>query len=182
MTWDIDTYMRAWEFVTLRHAGQTYGGRVPDQQIPYINHLASVAQEVLWGWDNRAEMDLNLALQCALLHDVIEDTASTFEEVKTQFGEQVANGVLALTKNPHIELRDEQMRDSLQRIQMQPKEIWCVKLADRISNLYHPPFYWTPERIAIYQQESQLILSSLGSANSTMAARLESKIICYGIK
>lgn len=182
MTWDIDTHMRIWEFVTLRHAGQTYGGRTPDQQIPYINHLASVAQEVMWGWDDGVGMDFNLALQSALLHDVIEDTATTFDEVKTLFGEAVAKGVLALTKDAKIELRSEQMLDSLRRIQMQPKEIWCVKLADRISNLYHPPFYWTPERIDIYQQESRLILSALGSANSKMAARLESKIACYGIR
>lgn len=180
MVWDIDAYMQTWEFVTLRHMGQTYGGRFPDQQLPYINHLASVAQEVLWGWDAGTGWNLDLALQCALLHDVIEDTATSFDEVKTLFGEQVANGVFALTKDSQIASRDAQMLDSLRRIQKQPHEIWCVKLADRISNLYHPPFYWPAERIDSYQQESRLILSSLGAANEQLAERLAEKIAAYG--
>lgn len=180
MNWDIDTYMRALEFVTLRHMGQTYGGRLQDQQIPYVVHLAGVAQEMLWGWDDTAGLNLDLALQCALLHDVIEDTATSFDEVTVQFGEAVAHGVMALTKDAKLESRAAQMVDSLHRIQMQPREIWCVKLADRISNLQHPPFYWSDERIAQYQEESNLILDSLGVANAKLAERLRGKIISYG--
>lgn len=178
--WDIDAQQRVWEFVSLKHAGQTYGGRVEGQQIPYITHLSSVAHEVLWGWDHDAGLDLNLALQCALLHDVIEDTGTSFDEVKHHFGGRVAEGVLALTKNATIQGRHAQMEDSLRRIKQQSLEIWCVKLGDRICNLQHPPFYWDEARIETYKEEARFILSELGAANQKLAKRLSRKIAEYG--
>lgn len=72
------------------------------------------------------------------------------------------------------------MQDSLRRIQLEPKEIWAVKLADRIANLYHPPFYWNAERNAQYKIEARVILDALGSASPRLAARLEDKIAAYG--
>ena len=178
----IDAYAQAWEFVTLRHAGQTYGGRSEGEQIPYINHLASVAAEVAWAIAGTPGWDLDLAVQCALLHDVIEDTDTSFAEVNERFGPAVAAGVMALTKNPTLASSDERMVDTLARIQLQPKEIWAVKLADRITNLYHPPFYWTSEKMAQYKTEAGIILDTLGSANTQLAARLGDKIAAYGLK
>ena len=90
MTPDIDKYARAWVFATLQHMGQTYGGRSADQQIPYIHHLASVAAEVTWGIAGEPGWDVDLAIQCALLHDVIEDTDASFDVVSEQFGVAVA--------------------------------------------------------------------------------------------
>lgn len=179
MVTGIEAYARAWEFVTLRHAGQTYGGREPGQQIPYINHLASVAAEVAWGVAGTPGWDLDLAVQCALLHDVLEDTGTTRDELGERFGPAVAAGVEALTKDASIAASDEKMADSLARIQLQPKEVWAVKLADRISNLYAPPFYWTPDKMAQYRTEAGVILAALGSANRKLAARLSEKIRDY---
>lgn len=176
----IDGYAAAWEFVTLRHAGQTYGGRSEGNQIPYINHLASVAAEVAWALGGAPGWDLDLAVQCALLHDVLEDTGTTADEVSTRFGPAVAAGVMALTKNNALASSEEKMADTLARIRQQPKEVWAVKLADRISNLYHPPFYWTPVKIAQYRDEASLILETLGPANARLATRLEAKIAAYG--
>ena len=45
------------------------------------------------------EFDLDFAVQVALLHDIIEDTATTYDELAEHFGSKVADGVLALTKN-----------------------------------------------------------------------------------
>jgi (p)ppGpp synthase/HD superfamily hydrolase len=177
---DIDKYARAWEFVTLKHMGQTYGGRSADQQIPYINHLASVAAEVAWGVAGEPGWNADLAIQCALLHDVIEDTDATFDQVSDQFGVDVARGVQALSKDASIATSALRMQDSLRRIQLEPKEVWVVKLADRISNLYHPPFYWNAEKIMQYKAEARVILAALGSANAKLAARLEEKIAAYG--
>ena len=176
----IDDYARAWEFVTLKHMGQTYGGRNGDQQIPYISHLASVAAEVAFGIGATPGWDIGLAVQCALLHDVIEDTDATFDEVSDQFGLSVAQGVLALTKDAQLATSELRMQDTLRRIQLQPKEIWAVKLADRIANLYHPPFYWNAEKIQQYKNEAHVILDALGPANANLALRLEGKIAAYG--
>ena len=87
----------------------------------------------------------NLALQCAL-HDVLEDTRVRYEQVRDEFGEAVAQGVLALTVDKRLP-RSEQMAECLPRIRQQPAEIWMVKLADRITNLQPPPRHWSKARI-----------------------------------
>ena len=182
MATGIDAYADAWDFVTVRHAGQTYGGRHEGEQVPYLNHLASVAAEVAWAVAGTPGWDLDLAVQCALLHDVVEDTGTSVAEVGERFGPAVAAGVQALTKDAQLAGSAEKMADSLKRIQQQPKEVWAVKLADRISNLYHPPFYWTSEKMEQYKVEARVILEALGPANAKLAARLSAKITAYGRK
>ncbi|MEW5956291.1 MAG: HD domain-containing protein, partial [Chloroflexota bacterium] len=151
--WSPDVFAQAWNFATRYHQGQTYGGPEEGMYIDYLNHIASVAMEVIWALPATPAADGNLALQCALLHDTIEDTVVTYKLVLEHFGLEVANGVLALTKDATLSTRAEQMADSLQRIRQQPPEIWMVKLADRITNLYHPPYYWDNEKIEVYRQE-----------------------------
>ena len=124
-------------------------------------------------------MNADLAIKCAVLHDSIEDTEQSYEGVKNLFGEEVANGVIALTKNEELVGKETMMLDSLNRIKKQPKEIWAVKMADRICNLYAPPFYWTNEQKSKYQKEAQLIYSELKEGNKYLAERLEKKINDY---
>jgi (p)ppGpp synthase/HD superfamily hydrolase len=179
-TWNRDLFAQTWHFATIKHSGQSYGGRLPEQQIDYINHLSSVAMEAMWVLANSTETyQADLLLQCALLHDTLEDTATDFEELSATFGRPVAEGVLALTKNKTLADKNQQMLDSLQRIQQQPKEIWMVKMADRTTNLYHPPFYWDKIKIAAYRAEAQIIYDHLASADALMAQRLAEKIEGY---
>jgi (p)ppGpp synthase/HD superfamily hydrolase len=179
MTWSPDRYKKAWDFATLAHQGQTYGGPQVGMQIDYINHIGSVAMEVIWALPARPDCDADLAIQCALLHDVIEDTDTSYADVLNRFGQAVAVGVIALTKDPSLPSRQTQMDDSLQRIQKQPQEIWMVKMADRITNLYHPPYYWNDEKIENYCQESIKIYQALHPANEALASRLYDKIEQY---
>ncbi len=179
--WSQDTYVKAWDFATIAHHGQTYGGPVEGQRIDYINHIGSVAMELMWALGQSDNVDGDLSIQCALLHDVIEDTESTYEQVKSEFGAAVADGVSALTKNESLSTKLEQMKDSLDRIKQQPKAVWMVKLADRITNLSAPPAYWNREKRINYQSEAQLILAQLGSANELLASRLASRIQSYQV-
>ena len=71
------------------------------------------------------------------------------------------------------------MKDSLKRIKLQPKEVWAVKLADRICNLYELPFYWKNDKKLKYIEEAKLILAELKEGNSYLAKRLEEKIKKY---
>ena len=121
----------------------------------------------------------NLAVVCALLHDTIEDTAVTFEDIETAFNQYVAAGVLALSKNSNLATKQAQMLDSLVRIQKQPLEISMVKMADRITNLQPPPAHWTKDKIRNYRDEAQLILETLGTKNEYLAKRLKEKIDNY---
>lgn len=178
-TWDQDQYLAAWNFASASHNGQT----LPGSDIPYINHLGLVAMEATAALANNSiEHPIdnpNLLVLCALLHDSIEDTSTTFDDIKNTFGADVAEGVLALTKNKELPSKLEQMLDSLHRIKNQPIEVWMVKLCDRITNLQSPPKHWNQERVVNYQREARLILDQLGEANPFLAERLTMKIDTY---
>jgi (p)ppGpp synthase/HD superfamily hydrolase len=173
--WSPDSYRGAWLFAAEVHHGQ----QVPGTQLPYIVHVGMVAMEVTTALVQGNHVDHpDLAVQCALLHDVIEDTGVSYSLLAERFGRAVADGVQALTKDSGLP-KSAQMADSLARIQAQPKEIWMVKLADRIANLQPPPPHWNDERIAAYRQEAHQILQRLGSADAYLAARLQTKIQEY---
>lgn len=173
--WSQDTYMRAYIFAAHAHLGQ----RVPGTEISYLMHLSIVSMEVIAALREEPGRDQDLAVQCALLHDVIEDTDITRDQVAAAFGEAVAEGVSALTKSDAIPKQD-RMADSLARIARQPPEIGMVKLADRICNLQPPPAHWPRDKRVAYRAEAGQILQALGPASPYLAARLQHKIDAYG--
>src|SRR4051794_24188070 len=116
-----DRYVAALRFAATKHAGQ----RMTGSELPYLVHVTSVAGEVLAALE--PELDGDLAVQCALLHDTLEDTATTFDELAAAFGRAVADGVLALSKVDDAIPKHERMADSLRRIRLQPREVWIVK-------------------------------------------------------
>ncbi len=173
--WSPEQYIAAVDFAAHAHAGQ----QIPGGDRPYVVHVVSVAAEVMAALaQGSAVGDPDLAVQCALLHDTIEDTPVTYAEVAARFGTAVADGVLALTKDPTLP-KAAQMADSLRRIRQQSTEVWMVKLADRITNLQAPPPYWTAERIVAYRAEAGEILAALGEADAYLAGRLAQKIADY---
>lgn len=180
MTWNPDTYYQAWLFAARAHQGQTYAGPEEGERFPYLQHVGTVAMEFLHGAQGDRDCDTNLGVQCALLHDTIEDTSVTYSQVATEFGEAVAAGVSALSKDPLLPDKPSQMADSLARILKQPREVWMVKLADRITNLSMPPPSWSNDKRRRYQQEAEQILAILGAASPTLAARLRQRIDHYG--
>ncbi|MEH2305816.1 HD domain-containing protein [Nostoc sp.] len=172
--WSQEIYIKALKKAAHAHQGQKMAG----SEIPYLMHLNLVSMEVIAALSVETEHDGNLAIQCAILHDTIEDTNTTFEEIRIEFGESVANGVLALTKDENL-AKNLQMADSLQRIKKQPKEIWMVKLADRITNLQAPPHYWTKDKIIRYREEGIQIYEALQDASPFLASRLAKLIEDY---
>jgi len=177
--WSIDEIQNIWQLVSKLHDGQKYGGSDEGERVEYINHIGSVVFEVLNAVRLTENMNADLAVKCAMLHDTIEDTAFTYEKVVDLFGSQVASGVLALTKNEEIEDSFEKMRDSLNRIKKQPIEVWAVKMADRICNLYEPPYYWNDEKKLKYIEEAEIIHNELKDGNVYLAERLKNKIREY---
>lgn len=170
-----DTWLDAWRFAAEAHREQLW----PGTDLPYLTHLGMVAMELLQAHALHPVGDLRLAHCCAILHDVVEDQGLSHAELAARYGLAVADGVLALSKDPS-QPKPLAMADSLRRIQAQPKEVWCVKLADRISNLQGPPPHWSPEKVAAYRVEAQVILDALGEAHPVLAARLAQKIAVYG--
>jgi len=172
--WSQDSYIKAFKFAAYAHRGQT----VPGTDLPYIMHLSFVSMEIIAALRFDKGYDEDLALQCALLHDVIEDTDTTYEQLKNEFDSSVADGVLALSKDKNL-ARADQMQDSLRRIKQQPREVQMVKSADRITNLQPPPDHWTKEKIIKYREESIEIYNALKEADEYLASRLFQKIDDY---
>ncbi|MEM7776272.1 MAG: HD domain-containing protein [Pseudomonadota bacterium] len=164
----------AWRFAAVCHAAQ----RVPGSPANYLGHIGDVVLELVSGHLALPIGDLDLAVQCAILHDTVEDQDVTAAELEKMFGAAVANGVLALSKSAALP-KTEAMQDSLQRIQQQPHAVWCVKLADRISNLQSAPPHWSDRKCATYRLEAQTIRDALGDAHHVLAARLDAAILAY---
>jgi (p)ppGpp synthase/HD superfamily hydrolase len=173
--WTQEGYLAAARFAARAHGRQT----VPGTELPYLLHVTSVAMEVIAALRVEPDHDQELAMQCALLHDVVEDTPVTLDAVRTAFGPAVADGVSALSKDPALP-KARQLADSLDRIRRQPHEVWMVKLADRITNLQTPPAHWSAEKIATYREEAIQIHASLGAASPALATRIQRKIEGYG--
>lgn len=171
--WDQDLFKRVLDFAAKAHGSQT----VPGSGAPYVVHLVKVASELLRAHVT-APFDINFAMQCALLHDSAEDAGVKHETIAAEFGARVADGVFALTKNDSLP-KHEQMGDSLRRIKAQPREVWMVKLADRITNLEPAPAHWTAEKRAKYRVEAQEIHDALHEAHAALAARIREKISQY---
>ena len=87
-------YQQAIKFATLKHVEQDQ--KVPDTELPYVVHLSNVAMEILIAGSNTNGFDLGFAVQVALLHDTIEDTSTTFDELVNTFGLPIAMAVSAL--------------------------------------------------------------------------------------
>ncbi|MEM0578573.1 HD domain-containing protein [Flavobacterium polysaccharolyticum] len=177
--WSIDEIQKIWQLASKLHDGQKYGGYNNGEKVEYINHIGSVVFEIFNAIQSTENINSDLAIKCAILHDTIEDTTLTYESINELFGHEVACGVLALTKNDKIEGQTQKMLDSIKRIKEQPVEIWAVKLADRITNLHEPPYYWNDEKKLKYIEEAKIILKELKAGNKYLAERLESKIKNY---
>lgn len=169
---DPERYVAAMRFAAERHHAQ----RVPGTELPYLVHVVSVAAETIAAL--APGLDADLAVSCALLHDTIEDTETTYAEVAERFGRAVADGVQALSKDETLPKPD-RMADSLRRIQAQPHAVWVVKLADRITNLADPPRAWTSAKCRAYRDEAILIADALGAASPVLDARIRARIAAY---
>ena len=182
--WSQNLYIIAYRFAAEAHWKKKQ--LVPGTDIPYLMHFSLVAMEVIAALEKESNLDGNLAVQCALLHDTIEDTDTSYEQLVERFGGAVADGVMALTKDESIgdnlakrNKKELRMADSLEKIRQEPREIWMVKMADRITNLQPPPKDWTQEKIYHYREEAIIIYDRLKEASSYLAARLFKKINDY---
>jgi guanosine-3',5'-bis(diphosphate) 3'-pyrophosphohydrolase len=134
--------------------------------------------EVFMAHKEEPNFNLEFAIKLALLHDILEDTPLSFKELEDTFGNIVATGVLALTKNASLDKKD-QMEDSLDRIVKQGKEVAIVKLCDRITNLQKPPLKWDKEKIKKYHLQAVTIAQALEGKNAYLDNRILGEIKAY---
>lgn len=171
----IDSLESTLLFASIAHKDQHMFS--PD--VPYISHCFAVAINVIEAYYvGKEEFDLDFALKIALLHDTIEDTSITYDELVKEYGQKIADGVIALSKNPSLPI-EEQMADCIKRIQKCPKEVAIVKLADRTFNLRDRPEQWDPEKCLFYCTEGKMIMNELGYASKYLRHKLKQRVKNY---
>ena len=138
ITGDIGSYLtdqekqlveRAYAFAATAHSGQF---RASGEE--FIEHPLSVAK-ILSELEGDAE-----TLAAALLHDVVEDTPVTLEDIRREFGTEVARLVDGVTKLSKIQFhsREEEQVSNLRKMFLAMAEDWrvvVIRLADRLHNL-----------------------------------------------
>jgi len=126
---DISLVRKAWEFCVRHHEGQTRASGEP-----YIIHPLEVA-EVL------ADMKMDsTSIAAGLLHDSVEDTPATNEEIEAGFGEQVAHIVEGVTNIDKIEFanREDRQAENVRKMllaMVSDVRVVLIKLADRLHNM-----------------------------------------------
>jgi len=124
---DLDPVRAAYQVALSRHAGQQ---RLNGE--PYITHPLAVAQVL-------ADLGLTPAtVSAALLHDVVEDTDFTIEQVKETFGEEVALLVDGVTKLDRVTYGPASAAETVRKMLVamaQDIRVLVIKLADRLHNM-----------------------------------------------
>lgn len=126
---DFDVIKTAYEIADKAHSGQ-----IRNSGEPYIIHPLNVAYIL-------AELNMDTPTLCAgLLHDVIEDTSYTYEDLEGLFGEEIANLVRGVTKLKNLHFRDkkETQAENIRRMVLamaRDIRVIIIKLADRLHNM-----------------------------------------------
>jgi guanosine-3',5'-bis(diphosphate) 3'-pyrophosphohydrolase len=124
-----DVIARAVDFAKLKHEGQ-----IRASGEPYYTHPVEVASLL-------ADMKMDVAtIVTAILHDTLEDTETSFEELKKQFGEEVANLVNGVSKLSRIEGQtvEGKQAENFRKLVLAMSDdirVLLVKLADRLHNM-----------------------------------------------
>jgi guanosine-3',5'-bis(diphosphate) 3'-pyrophosphohydrolase len=154
---DLDLILAAAAFAADRHRRQR---RKDADASPYINHPLTLAHIL-----SREGKISDPALLCAaLLHDTVEDTETTLEELKRLFGVEVAAIVAEVTNDESLP-KAEQKRLQVANAASKSRSAKLVKLADKIANLRDiaatPPAGWSAERRAEYYRWSREVVAGL---------------------
>lgn len=145
-------------FAADRHRNQR---RKDADATPYINHPLQLAHVLM----AEGDVDDVATIVAAILHDTIEDTKTTREEIATRFGEEIASVVMEVTDDKSI--RDKAVRKQLQ-VEHAPHlspRARAVKLADKICNLRDvadsPPSGWELARRQEYFDWAKRVIDGL---------------------
>jgi GTP pyrophosphokinase len=163
---DVDLLRRAYIFSAKVHQGQT---RLSGES--YLNHPIEVAAIL-------ANLKLDAATVAAgLLHDTIEDTTATPEELKVMFGEEVARLVDGMTKISRMELQSREQREAenfRKMIVAMAKDIRVIliKLADRLHNM-RTLNHLSPEKQKRIAQETLDIYAPLANRMGISKIKIE---------
>jgi GTP diphosphokinase / guanosine-3',5'-bis(diphosphate) 3'-diphosphatase len=168
-TKDLGTLLKALSFAAHKHRDQR---RKDIPASPYINHPLAVVDILV----NEGGVT-NIELLCAAaLHDTIEDTATTADELREHFGPVVTALVCHVTDDKSLakQVRKQHQVDHAPHL---PAAAKTIKLADKISNvrdvLSSPPPDWSVERRQEYVAWAVRVVHGLRDGHPSLAATFD---------
>ncbi len=161
MSKDIIQFARALDFAARKHVHQRRKGELEE---PYINHLAEVTQMLASATEGH---DTVLVL-AGLLHDTIEDTETTFDELEAEFGGAVADLVAEVSDDKSL-TKAERKRLQIEKAPAKSDRAKMLKIADKTSNLHSiiqsPPKDWSLERKREYFEWASDVVAGCRGVN-----------------
>jgi GTP diphosphokinase / guanosine-3',5'-bis(diphosphate) 3'-diphosphatase len=175
----LDAILTAAIFAACKHQGQV---RKDELASPYITHPLSVAREIY----ATGKVDDQPILVAAILHDTLEDTETTQDELQQHFGEDVLSIVLEVTDDKTLNKARRKQRQVIHAPQLS-YAARIIKLADKLVNcrdiLHMPPRDWTLVRRQEYIQWAADVLTQIRGTNppleeafDKMAAEAEAEL------
>ncbi|XP_062927096.1 guanosine-3',5'-bis(diphosphate) 3'-pyrophosphohydrolase MESH1 [Mobula hypostoma] len=169
MASDVHRILDTADFAARKHRNQR---RKDPERTPYINHPLGVSRIL----SHEAGVTDVVVLQAALLHDTVEDTDTTLEEIEEKFGEKVRSIVAEVTDDKSL---SKAARKKLQ-IQHAPhcsREAKLVKLADKLYNLRDlkrcTPKGWTEKRVEEYFVWASKVIAGLRGTSQALENSLD---------
>ena len=159
-------FLRALSFAAGKHRDQRRKDKI---RTPYINHPIAVADILLI----EAGVTDEVVLMAALLHDTVEDTDTTFEEIEQHFGLMVRDVVAEVTDDKSLPkaVRKQYQIDHAPHLSDRAK---LVKLADKISNVrdtvVSPPDGWPMARIDEYLEWGKAVINPIRGTHPQLEA------------
>lgn len=155
---------RAADFAARRHADQRRKGTARE---PYVNHLAEVATLLA----ESVEEPNAWLVAAGWLHDTIEDTETTHDELVQLFGSKVADLVAEVTDDTSLS-KAERKRLQVERAPHKSPDAKAIKIADKISNLRSlvasPPADWDRARILDYVTWAESVVAGCRGTNAAL--------------
>ncbi len=174
-SYDIGLVIRAVEFAAQKHRMQRRKDR---DASPYINHPIAL-MHVLWIVGGISDP---LILAAAALHDTIEDTETTEEELRTTFGEEITQIVVEMTDDKSLP-KEDRKRLQIEHAYGMSREGALVKLADKICNLRdvaaNPPLGWSLKRRVEYFDWAKAVVDGLPRVSKNLLVKFEA---AYGTR
>lgn len=136
---------------------------------PYINHLAEVAALLAVA----TEGEDAVLIAAGYLHDTLEDTSTTYEELADHFGQEVASLVAEVTDDKSLP-KEERKRLQARNVTKKSLRAQLLKIADKTSNLralsVSPPVAWDKARLEAYVDWAEEVVGQCRGHNAFLDA------------
>lgn len=161
--------LRAAEFAAHKHRDQR---RKDAGASPYINHPLALANVLR----NEGGILDPVILAAALLHDTLEDTETTYEELRGQFGQEIADVVVEVTDTKWL-AKHSRKRLQISKARHSSARAAAVKIADKICNvrdmLSSPPEGWTLQRRQEYFDWAAQVVAAVRGEHPALEQRFD---------